>query len=91
MTSSDAIREMLHRTRITQTELSAALGSGPQNTNAVVSSMLRSDVRVQTLARIAKILGFRLLLVDTRGGESIELTYDPKFVSNRSKKAGDRK
>ena len=91
MTSSEAIREMLRQTRTSQARLSEAMGSESHNTNSIVSSMLRSDVRVQTLARVANILGYRLILVDGRGGETIELTYDPNYVSGRSSKAGESK
>ena len=83
MNANEAIRWMLERTETSQQTLSEKLGA---KSVSKVSMMLQGNPSAQSLARVAELLGFNLVLLDPRDGKVQPINYDPDFKSGRSKK-----
>ena len=83
MNSNEAIMWMLQREGVSQQGLAEKVGMKRQSN---VSMMLRSEVKVQTFAKIAEELGYDIILRDKKTDGSVFVTYDPDFESKRSKK-----
>ena len=85
MNSNEAVKTMLATVGMSQKELSAELGASEVSSNSKVSTLLRSPLKANTLARIADILGYDLILVKRRSAERIKIEYDPD-IPKRSRK-----
>lgn len=86
MDANEAIKTMLATTGVSQAALSKEMGGSDVAGNGKVGNLLRSAIKANTLAWIADILGYDLMLHRRGSSDTIRIEYNPSFESKRSKK-----
>lgn len=84
MNSIELVRHIMLTKGVSQQRLAEALGS---KYSSRVSSLLHGDLKAQMLARICELLGYEIIIREKTTGETINLTYDPDFLSEWQKRS----